>query len=219
MTLRDVASKLIFVVVVMAVGGLVISVPLYQQSIAIRAEMSDLKTNNDLLLEENDRLRYIQSLSVEFSMDPMVVTLVDHYSRRYLKHDSPEWRLIQNPEFMTYLMLSLIWAESKGNPSAIGDGGKARGLTQIWVSTANDYGTVSPQELLNPETNLSYSFKHFHHLLKKYKGNVALALYSWNRGAGTVDRLLLYGESPDNGFAKKVYEAAVVNNRSLVVRN
>jgi hypothetical protein len=48
---------------------------------------------------------------------------------------------------------------------------------------------------------------------------VALALYSWNRGAGTVDRLLLYGESPDNGFAKKVYEAAVVNNRSLVVRN
>lgn len=179
-------------------------------------EIRRLGEQNETLRTENKQLSYINDLAVEFSMDPFIVTLVDHHSRKFLKKDEPEWRLAKTPEFLTYLMLSLIYAESKGDPNTIGDGGKARGLTQIWLTTAREYGDVSAQQLLDPETNLSYSFKHFQFLLKKYKGNLALALYAWNRGHGTVDRLLIYGQSPQNSYGRKVYEAALVNNRAIL---
>jgi soluble lytic murein transglycosylase-like protein len=76
---------------------------------------------------------------------------------------------------------------------------------------------VTPEQLHRPETNISVAFKHFHHLLTKYRGNLALALYAWNRGSGRVDKLLLYGESPQNSYVQKVYEAALVNNRDLLI--
>ena len=182
-------------------------------------EIDLLETRNQILTQENERLLYVNDLAIEFGMNPTIVTLVDHYSRKYLDQGGSEWRLLKTPEFMTYIMLSVIHAESKGNPSAVGDGGRARGLTQIWVSTARQYGEVTAQDLLDPETNVSFSFKHFHSLLKKYHGNLALALYAWNRGPGTVDKLLSYGESPQNGYGEKVYEAALVRNRESVIDN
>lgn len=175
-------------------------------------EIGQLRKRNKDLRQENEQLLYINDLAVDFSMDPFIVTLVDRYSRKFLKKDEPEWRFLNSPEFMTYIMLSLIHVESKGHPSAIGDGGRARGLTQIWISTAQDYGEVTAQQLLDPETNIAFSFKHFHHLLKRYRGNLALVLCAWNRGHGTVDRLLSYGQSPQNGYGRKVYEAALLNN-------
>lgn len=170
-----------------------------------------------VLTQTNERLSYVYDLATEFSVDPVIVTLVDHYAREYIRENEPEWRLVRTPEFMTYVMLSLIYVESNGNTHAVGDGGKARGLTQIWVSTANEYGDVTPEQLHLPETNISYAFKHFHHLLKKYRGNLALALYAWNRGSNKVDKLLEYGESPQNGYAKKIYKAALVNNRDWLI--
>lgn len=190
---------------------------------AYQSKFQELKTHVTLLEEEKTaladeykRLRYLNGLAMEFSMDPKIVGLVDHYARLHVKPERPEWRLLRTPEFLGYVMLSLIWAESKGDPNAVGDGGKARGLTQIWVSTAQQYGEVSAAQLLDPETNLSYAFKHFHYLLEKYRGNLALVLYAWNRGPGTVDRLIKYGESPENGYAKRVYEAALLSNRQTI---
>jgi hypothetical protein len=204
---------------ILVVGLLVGLLSFSRQVERYQKEIASLNEQNAALGKENERLRYINDLAVEFSVEPMIVTLVDHYSREYLAKNGPEWRLLKTPEFMTYIMLSLIYAESKGNPGAIGDGGRARGLTQIWVSTAKAYGEVTAEQLLDPETNISYSFQHFHHLLKKYKGNLALALYAWNRGAGTVDRLIVYGQSPQNGYGRKVYEAALLNNRQVVLKN
>lgn len=166
---------------------------------------------NEGLIEKNKHVRYIRDLAAEFSMDPVVVSLVDRYSRKYLQSGGSEWRLVQTPEFLTHIMLSLIYTESKGDPSAIGDKGKARGLTQIWVTTAQDYGDVTPKQLLDPETNLAFSFKHFHRLLKKYSGNLALALYAWNRGDTKIDKLIAIGERPENEYGKKVYYAAEIN--------
>lgn len=181
--------------------------------------IEQVSQEKQVLLKENERLRYIQNLAVEFSMEPGIVTVVDYYSRQYVQKDKPEWRLLKTPEFMTYIMLSLIYAESKGDPNAIGDGGKARGLTQIWVSTAREYGDVTAQQLLDAETNISFSFKHFHNLLVKYNGNLAMVLYAWNRGPGTVDKLLSYGQSPENGYARRVYQAALLNNREVLTGN
>ncbi len=180
----------------------------------LRDQIAALSKENQTLKRENEQLSYINFLSVEFSMDPRIVVLVDHYSRKHMKNGGSEWKLLRTPEFMTYVMLSLIYAESKGDTNAVGDRGKARGLTQIWVSTAQQYDDVTGEELLQPETNIRFAFQHFHHLLKKYRGNLALALYSWNRGSGKVDKLLRYGESPQNEYATKVYEAALVANRN-----
>ncbi len=189
------------------------------QADQLRHQLAVLSEQNRMLTEKNEHISYVNDLAVEFSMDPAIVTLVDRYSREYMKEGGPEWRLVRTPEFMSYMMLSLIYVESRGNTEAVGDGGKARGLTQIWVSTATDYGDVTADQLHVPETNISFAFKHFQHLLQKYRGNLALALYAWNRGAGKVDKLLLYGESPENGYGKKVYEAALVSNRDLLTSN
>ncbi len=176
-----------------------------------------LSQKNQVLSQNNENLRYYYDLATEFALDPMIVTLVDQYARESMSDNGPEWRLVRTPEFMTYIMLSLIYVESKGDTFAVGDGGKARGLTQLWVSTARQYGDVTLEQLHLPETKLSFSFKHFRHLLKKYRGNLALALYAWNRGEGKVDKLLIYGESPQNGYAKKIYEAALLNNRDWLL--
>lgn len=177
--------------------------------------IGQLERENEALREESGHLRYINDLAVEFSTNPLIVTVIDQYSREYLRNEGPEWRLLRTPEFVTYIMLSLIYAESKGDPTAVGDEGKARGLTQIWVTTAQQYGKVSPEELLDAETNILYAFKHFHYLLKKYRGNAALALYAWNQGSGTVDKFLAYGQAPQSGYGKRVYQAALTNNREL----
>jgi len=189
---------------------------LMDQADQLRDQIAVLSEQNLILTEKTEHLSYVNDLAIEFSMDPAIVILIDRFSREYMKNGGPEWRLVRTPEFMSYIMLSLIYVESKGNTHAVGDGGKARGLTQIWVSTAKDYGDVTAEQLHRPETNLSFAFKHFQHLLQKYRGNLALALYAWNRGSGKVDKLLVYGESPQNGYAKKVYEAALVSNRELL---
>lgn len=202
--------------VVLIAGLMAGFVYLIDQADQLRDQIVVMSEQNQMLTEETERLSYINDLAIEFSMDPAIVTLVDRYSREYMKGSGPEWRLVRTPEFMSYIMLSLIYVESKGNSDAVGDGGKARGLTQIWVSTAREYGEVTAEQLQRPETNISFAFKHFQHLLQKYRGNLALALYAWNRGSGRVDKLLLYGESPQNGYAEKVYEAALVSNRELL---
>ncbi len=179
---------------------------------ALAADLIDrLEAENERLEGENARLEFVHELASEFSMNPAIVDLVHNYSVQYVNPEQTEWRLIQTPEFMTHIMLSMIHAESKGSPDAVGDNGRARGLTQIWVSTARQYGEVTPDQLLDPETNIKFSFQHFHYLLQRYKGNLALALYAWNRGAGKVDKLISYGLPPDNGYGAKVYKASLAN--------
>ena len=217
MSLKGFYSRKLIAIVAFAAGLGAAGYPLHYRSERLKKELAELNKTNFSLKEDNDRLRYINSLAVEFSMDPLIVTLVDQYSRQHLNHARPEWRLVKTPEFLTYIMLSLIYTESKGDAGAVGDGGKARGLTQIWVTTARDYGNVSADQLLDPETNIAYSFKHFHELLKKYRGNLAMVLYAWNRGTGTVDRLLAYGQSPENGYGKRVYQASLDNNRHFAI--
>lgn len=83
----------------------------------------------------------------------------------------------------------------------------ALGLTQLLPSTARwmEPGTTS-QDLYKPDTNLRIGFKYLNYLLDKYKGNEKLALLAYNRGPGTVDKVLKRGGNPDNGYAAKVLE-------------
>lgn len=98
----------------------------------------------------------------------------------------------------------LVRAESSFRTAAVSPVG-AIGLTQLMPATARwlEPG-ITKQELRNPETNLRVGFKYLKQLIKKYDGNEKLALTAFNRGPGTVDKLLKRGRNPDNGYAEKV---------------
>lgn len=81
----------------------------------------------------------------------------------------------------------------------------AMGLTQLMPKTADwlKPGTRE-SDLRDPETNLSIGFKYLRQLIDKYEGDERLALLAYNRGPGTVDRVLDRGGDPDNGYAEAV---------------
>ena len=162
-----------------------------------------------IVVDAEDRENEGDFICAAEKITPEIVKIVHRNAVQSVDPSEPEWRLLRSPEALTYVILSLIHTESGGDPQAVGDDGRARGLTQIWHSTAHSYGPVTPDALLDPATNIEFAFKHFRYLLKKYKGNFPLALYGWNRGTGTVDRLIRYGNSPANGYGRKVYRAAL----------
>lgn len=99
----------------------------------------------------------------------------------------------------------LVRTESTFRPRAVSSVG-ARGLTQVLPSTARWMMPEISQasQLYQPETNLRVGFRYLRYLLDKYEGNTHLALTAYNRGPGTVDRVLDRGGNPDNGYAGKV---------------
>jgi soluble lytic murein transglycosylase-like protein len=98
----------------------------------------------------------------------------------------------------------LVKAESSFRTSAVSPVG-AVGLTQLLPSTARWLvpGTTR-SDLMKPETNLRVGFRYLRYLLDKYDSDEKLALTAYNRGPGTVDRVLKRGGDPDNGYAEKV---------------
>ena len=61
-----------------------------------------------------------------------------------------------------------------------------------------------PIYLFDRALNLDLGFRYLRSLIDKYDGNVRLALLAYNRGPGTVDRILARGGDPDNGYADRV---------------
>lgn len=102
------------------------------------------------------------------------------------------------------LAYGLVRTESTFNERAVSPVG-ARGLTQVMPRTAAWLvpGTRT-QDLYDRQTNLRLGFKYLDQMIDKYKGDVRLALLAYNRGPGTVDKVLKRGGNPDNGYADKV---------------
>jgi len=98
----------------------------------------------------------------------------------------------------------LVRTESEFNPRAKSPVG-AIGLTQLMPATARWMrpGTTT-SDLRNPEVNVRIGFRYLRELLDKYDGDQRLALLAYNRGPGTVDRVLKRGGNPDNGYVEAV---------------
>jgi soluble lytic murein transglycosylase-like protein len=100
----------------------------------------------------------------------------------------------------------LVKTESSFKNTAVSHVG-ARGLTQVMPRTASWMvpGTKA-SDLHDQKTNLRLGFRYLNQMIDKYKGDVRLALLAYNRGPGTVDKVLKRGGDPNNGYADKVLD-------------
>ncbi|HUH14089.1 MAG TPA: lytic transglycosylase domain-containing protein [Longimicrobiales bacterium] len=98
----------------------------------------------------------------------------------------------------------LVRVESSFRRTAVSHAG-AVGYTQVLPSTARWLvPSTTRTQLFQSDTNLRIGFRYLRYLLDYYDGDVRLALTAYNRGPGTVDRLLKRGQSPENGYARRV---------------
>jgi soluble lytic murein transglycosylase-like protein len=79
---------------------------------------------------------------------------------------------------------AVIWQESKYRQSAVSHAG-AQGLMQLMPATAKRLGCEDPND---PQKNIEAGTKYLHWLLKRFSGNVELALAGYNAGEGAVDK-------------------------------
>jgi soluble lytic murein transglycosylase-like protein len=79
---------------------------------------------------------------------------------------------------------AVIWQESKYDPDARSHAG-AQGLMQLMPATAKRFGC---EDLNDPQANIEAGTKYLGWLLKRFDGNVELALAGYNAGEGAVDK-------------------------------
>jgi soluble lytic murein transglycosylase-like protein len=79
---------------------------------------------------------------------------------------------------------AVIWQESKYKVDARSHAG-AQGLMQLMPATAKRFGCNDPSD---PVENITAGTKYLSWLLKRFAGNVELALAGYNAGEGSVDK-------------------------------
>ncbi|MCY7290193.1 MAG: transglycosylase SLT domain-containing protein [Cryobacterium sp.] len=81
----------------------------------------------------------------------------------------------------------------------------AAGLTQVMLPTARYYDPkITKEKLYSRETNLRIGFRYLRDLIDERRGNVKLALLTYNRGGLAVQNELALGLDPSNGYDTKV---------------
>jgi soluble lytic murein transglycosylase-like protein len=79
---------------------------------------------------------------------------------------------------------AVIWQESKYKVQARSHAG-AQGLMQLMPATARRFGCTNPYDTAS---NIDAGTKYLRFLLKRFDGNVSLALAGYNAGEGSVDK-------------------------------
>jgi soluble lytic murein transglycosylase-like protein len=94
------------------------------------------------------------------------------------------------------LLHAVIWQESKYKVDAVSHAG-ARGLMQLMPATAKRFKC---EDRADSEQNINAGAKYLRWLLKRFDGNVTLALAGYNAGEGSVDK---YDGVPPFGETQK----------------
>lgn len=98
----------------------------------------------------------------------------------------------------------LVKVESRFRREARSERG-ALGYTQVRLPTARMYDPgLTADALLERDTNLRLGFRFLRDQLRRFRGDLHLALVAYNRGPTLVDSLLTEGEDPGNGYPEAV---------------
>ena len=92
-------------------------------------------------------------------------------------------RAVQGTMVTPELVMSVMQSESSGNAAAVSPKG-ARGLMQLIPDTAKRFGVT---DIHDPEQNITGGVKYLDFLLRRYNGDVGLAVAAYNAGEGRVD--------------------------------
>jgi soluble lytic murein transglycosylase-like protein len=142
--------------------------------------------------------------------DTVIQRNVERYKEYTIPRDLAEdiYDIALQEEIDPDVAFGLVRTESAFKNTATSHVG-AIGLTQLMPATARWIDKdVSPRDLRDQRTNLRIGFKYLNDLMKKYDGDAELALLAYNRGPGTVDRILKRGGNPDNGYPDMVLRDA-----------
>jgi soluble lytic murein transglycosylase-like protein len=82
------------------------------------------------------------------------------------------------------LLHAVIWQESRYKPTAVSHAG-ARGMMQLMPDTARRFKCDDAND---PEANIEAGTKYLRWLLKRFDGDVVMALAGYNAGEGNVDK-------------------------------
>jgi len=105
------------------------------------------------------------------------------------------------------LIAAIIKTESSFNTDSTSSAGAA-GLMQLMPGTAKGLGVKNSYD---PEQNIAGGTKHFARLVKKYNGDIELALYAYNAGEGNVDKWIKNGKINNIPFKEtKAYAPKVL---------
>jgi len=101
---------------------------------------------------------------------------------------------------MDTLLDSLMFAESSGNPRAVGPVGE-KGPYQISAPTARQPGFgVSPideGDLFDPEKSRRFARQYLQAMIDRYDGDIEAALIAYNAGFGNADKFIAAGRDYD----------------------
>lgn len=161
-------------------------IPTIDGTVLDEREDRDRKTGE---IEKVDEERYVNNQSVTCSMyrpgrkdDPVAAANANPAIAGLVRRIAREEGVDENQ------FLALVYQESRFHPCAKSPMG-AVGLAQLMPETAGDLG-VDPS---NIEQNLRGGARYYKQQLRKYNGNVSLALAAYNAGAGNVNK---YGGIP-----------------------
>ena len=141
---------------------------------------------NELLMYGSLRKAWPQLATVEQDSVPL------YFFRMYypLKYSEEIQKYSKRMELDSTLVRGLILQESYFNPKAKSRVG-ATGLMQLMPATAQDHGrrlriAFATSRLENPDVNIQLGTYHLRMLVNLFRGNVYLAIASYNAGQGNV---------------------------------